>query len=388
MLVINNIISIPVHEKTEVVIDQIINYRYFCPNFGIVLHISKGFDFEHSFHTEKEFMFILSTFDNVFVNPNRLDTLFADIVHTHIANFEYISKLVDFEYFSLGASNDLFVRSMPNINEWEVNFNEGVFETAKAYMWYKHGKNDEYLKRLVDYLGGANEDVILSQIEGTYFKKEIFGQIVETINKVYNYREVLQNKRIIYPREEIYYPTVAHLINKNFKNRKIPYSLLTWGNPGCLVGEKDIADIIAGSKEGKYNVKRITRNINHFMRFYIANNIGHYRNETFDKIRVKFGKMSRKLFNLVSGRRRIFVGRAEDESNIRENFKLKTIETFLSFKISDSSIIVDDIISTMNNNRDALFVICAEFYPLLLNLLLQQGFRENVDFIDGTLLMD
>ncbi|MBR1858812.1 MAG: hypothetical protein IJ797_04885, partial [Selenomonadaceae bacterium] len=117
---INIMISIPVHEKTEVVIDQIVNYKHFCPNCGIVLHISKSFDYENSFHTEREFHSILGMFENVFINPHHLDTSYADIVHTHVSNFDYISQLIDFEYFALGSSNDLFVRSMPDIAGYDI----------------------------------------------------------------------------------------------------------------------------------------------------------------------------------------------------------------------------------------------------------------------------
>lgn len=82
---INNIISIPVHERAEVVIDQICNYKLFCPDCGIVLHISNGFNWKDSLFNEKDFLSVLSTFENVFVNPTRLDTAFADIVHTHVS---------------------------------------------------------------------------------------------------------------------------------------------------------------------------------------------------------------------------------------------------------------------------------------------------------------
>lgn len=62
---INNVISIPVHERAEVVIDQICNYKFFCPDCGIVLHISNGFNWKESLLSEEEFLAALKTFDNV-----------------------------------------------------------------------------------------------------------------------------------------------------------------------------------------------------------------------------------------------------------------------------------------------------------------------------------
>lgn len=71
---INNMISVPVHERAEVVIDQICNYKFFCPDCEIVLHISNGFNWKDSLIKEEDFLSVLGEFENVFVNPTRLNT--------------------------------------------------------------------------------------------------------------------------------------------------------------------------------------------------------------------------------------------------------------------------------------------------------------------------
>ena len=386
---INNMISIPVHEKTEVVIDQIINYKTFLPNCGIVLHISKSFNYNDSFHNENEFMFILSTFENVFINPKHLDTSFADIVHTHVANFEYVSQVTDFEYFSMVASNDLFVRHMPEIKEYDANFTDDVFVEMKDWPWYERTYHDEYLRYIVNYLNGNISDIRMSQIEGSFYKKELFQQIVDIINKVYNYEEVLTKNRIIYPREEVYYPTIANILSKGLKNKNLNYTFVAWNNPNYLPTNQEIIDIAQGKIEGKYSIKRVLRTINDPVRFKIGVDMGHYREKTMELVKSKITKIYRNLFNLSSERRRIFVGHKEEENFIRNVFKIKTIETFLPFKINEGGIFfVDELLSTMDRNRDALFVIFTKNYPIIYNFLIQHGFRENIEFIDGTLLVD
>ena len=387
---INTMISIPVHEKTEVVIDQIVNCKHFFPNCGVVLHISKGFNYEDSFHTEKEFMFILSTFENVFVNPTHLDTGFADIVQTHVSNFNYIANLVDFEYFAMEASNDLFVRQMPEIKDRDANFYRNIWE--KHDTWNKYWRipliNDKYLNDILNYFKKDRSVLICSQIEGSYYKKELFAKIVELIDRFYNYKEVIKQPRTTYPREEVFYSTLATLLDENLNNLQNPYTFVPWSTPGYLPSEEEINDVSNAKKEGKYSIKRVLRNINDPVRFMIGTQIGQYRNKSMDCIKIKFGKISRNLFNLVSGRRRIFIGHAENEVNIRKFFKLKTIEKYIPFKVTNNTINLAEILNIMSNNRDALFIIFTDIYPHLLNILLQQGFRENIDFIDGSLLLD
>ena len=386
---INKMISIPVHEKTEVIIDQIVNYKHFCPDCGIVLHISKGFNFKDSFHTEKEFLFILSTFKNVFVNPIRLDTAFADIVHTHLSNFKYISSIVDFEYFCLNASNDLFVRKMPIIKDWD--FNCPYVEARYTESWNEYIYRDEYLERILNYFGKNKSDIQKSQIEGSFYRKDLFQKMSDVINAFYNYEEILKigrEKRNVYPREEVYFPTVVHLLHGQTKNCNLCYTFVGWEDPYFRPTMPEIHQIAQGKMRGRYSVKRIGRNINDPVRFHISTFIGNYRDTSIDYIKIKCSKIFRNFFNLSAARRRIFIGHEGHEQMLKEVFKIKTMESFVPIKIKNDSIIMDEILSIMNNNRDALFVICTKLYPILLNIFVQNGFRENIDFIDGSLLLD
>lgn len=79
--------SIPVHEKPEVVLDQINNFLHFNPDCCIVLHISSGFRFDSDHISEDGFFSALGDIDRVYVNPNRLRSGLEDIIQCHISNF-------------------------------------------------------------------------------------------------------------------------------------------------------------------------------------------------------------------------------------------------------------------------------------------------------------
>ena len=390
-MMLNNIFSIPVHEKTEVVIDQIINCKYFAPDCGIVLHLSKGFDFEHSFHSRKEFLSILKTFDNVFVNPTSFDTMWADIVQTHASNFKYVSSVADFKYFSLIASNELFVRSMPEVIAPNYDISCGYsrwIDEEDNRGWHEYVKNDVYIHRIVEYFNGDASDICRSQIEGSVYSRKMFGEIVEVIDRFYNFNEVAKTRRVIYPREEYYYTTIAHLLKKDIRNAKNVFTWMPSCKPNVVASLEQINDVAAAAKEGKYAIKRVARNFNDPMRFHIGAVIGKYRNRSIETVKMMCSKKSVALFNLVAGKQRIFVGHEQVESFIRNYFKIRADEMYIPLIERDGIIFLDNVVSAMFKNKDALFVICTPNYPMMLKFFNGAGFREDVNFIDGWFLLE
>ena len=344
--------------------------------------ISRDFNYGDSFHDENEFMCILSTFENVFVNPNHLYTAWADFIQAHISNFEYVSKIADFEYFSLEASNNLFLRTMPNITYWDICCGDSLLEPT--WHWYpKIFNKDVYLEDILKYFNADYSMARVSQVEGVFYRKEIFQQIVDVINKFYDYRTVLNKERSIYPREELYFSTIAYLINKDFKNLKNPYCFVDWNK--TMDPFDRVINISEGKIEGKYSLKKIARNISDPIRFIISDKIGDYRNKTMNLIKIGAKKTLRKYFNLMSGRRRIFIGQDFNEQVLRDLFQIKTNETYLTFEISNGKLILNKVLYEMENNRDAIFIICDYLYPMIVDVISQYNFRENIDFIDGSM---
>lgn len=283
---INLVISIPVHIRAEVVIDQIVNLKHFCPTSAVVIHISNGFNWKDSLLSEEEFLSIVQSFENVFINSTRLNTAFADIVHTHVSNFEYITRVLDFEYFGMSASNELFVRAMPPIKDGDANFGKCILEKCLESAWHNKTLKDDYLYKILDYLGANFSDVLKSQIEGSFYSKGVFQRIVDVINKFYSYEDVWNKNRIVYPREEIYYPTIANILNKDKSLKVIQpnYTCVFWANKGYLPTTEQIMNVVQGKMNGSYSIKRVLRDINDPVRVKIGTEIGNYRRQVMDLI--------------------------------------------------------------------------------------------------------
>lgn len=206
----NVIFSIPIHEKFEVVVDQICNIKYFNKNCGIVFHISESFNYADSKISREQFESIVKSMGDVWINPVSLRSGRSDIIQTYISNFEYVKTLVDFEYFAFCASNESFIKS-------------GVYEYMKDFAWgtkniiiskpedWKFGNALFEDKNIMDFLKSHDGRVVFSNAEGQFFKKELFEQISQKIKSFYDYTQIAS----FYPREEIYFSSVAACLTKN-----------------------------------------------------------------------------------------------------------------------------------------------------------------------------
>ena len=106
----NIVFSIPIHEKLEVVIDQIINFFYFNQNCAIVFHISQGFNYKQSGLSLEEFKERIAQIGNVYINPESVRTGRDDIIQAHLSNFKFVYSFLEFDFFSLCASNELLLK--------------------------------------------------------------------------------------------------------------------------------------------------------------------------------------------------------------------------------------------------------------------------------------
>lgn len=166
--------SIPVHERPDIVRDQIENIQHFCPNATVCIHVSAAAAAQMRVFER------YCDLPNVLVNPNSFETgLGTGILHTHVSNFEYsILQGVDFDKVVLLSSNEMLVK-------------DGVGDFVSGY---SHGAQTEVCDKSVDwhlFHSPVRDDVRVKgflkklglplffggQAEGQFFSKKDFSHI-------------------------------------------------------------------------------------------------------------------------------------------------------------------------------------------------------------------
>lgn len=270
---LNIIFSIPIHQRLEVVLDQICNIQHFNPNCGIVFHLSQGFDYKTSLVSKDEFIEQTKRLGNVFINPESVRTGFADIIQAHMSNFEYASKICDFQYFAICASNESFIREglYDKIRLYDCGYRLNKLE--KSSDW-KYGEKLFHDSDLLNYLKSNGYNIIdVTTPEGQYFKKDMMAEVVETIKGFYDYR----NMKEAYPREEVYFSTIARNVFPKAKVGSIfTYSAyhykFLWD-----VTRVEISNLV-NKETDIFSVKRVDRQLNDNIRVYLRHKYN-YQNQ-------------------------------------------------------------------------------------------------------------
>jgi len=188
-------ISILAHEKPEILRDQIANFQRYLPDSAIVVHLHVKFNWGGD---PQDFTQI----PEVFVNPQSLPTEWGNLHHAHNANFRFARSLADFDYFVLHSSSDLFVKA--GAEHYIPQVEAGVSYVAPQPSWGAplFAEGDPVFQRIMKD-AGANE-IWCSQVEGTFYARQVFQDMVDIIERHFDYRKTLP-----YVHEEIYYPTIA-----------------------------------------------------------------------------------------------------------------------------------------------------------------------------------
>ncbi len=268
------VFSIPVHEKTEVVIDQVINILHFNPECCVVLHISQGFVFDSEYISEQDFFRIIKGMDSVIVNPDRLRSGFEDIIQCHISNFNYAYKILDFDYICFVASNELFIKPglWEDIKQYDCGpkrDNEVKKETRGIQE--KHALED---KEFINALNRSGITKIYSgQFEGSFMRTAMMLHVCKFIESFYDYKSM----NIKYTGEEIFCPTFAAAFYPDacFRNDNTTY--MNWKND-LRVSVADVMNLLKFETK-KYSVKRVPRFYNDEVRAFIREYVGCYKKE-------------------------------------------------------------------------------------------------------------
>jgi len=294
------VFSILVHEKLEIVLDQINNFKKFNPESVIVIHLSKSFRSQINSQ-----ICDLEIIRNVYINPISLDTGIGDNsqLFGHIENIRYVlKKSFYFDYVSLHASNDMFVRT--GLDLYMRNFEVGStnFQITKKKDWIqgKSAINDRVLQRILKDNSKSVEDLRGSQVEGLFMNKDIVIKVIdvfdnynissnvtllgELMRRLFRSRYIRKiiiffNSSLFYAKEEVYFATIMNLFAHKFGQ---PYVYVNWVKNLNI----DVEDIIAirnsdwsffyhklnensNSKRVFYAVKRVQRDVNDPIRQYI-----------------------------------------------------------------------------------------------------------------------
>ena len=298
--------SIPVHEKPDVIVNQVENFTFFNPGCQIVLHVSG------SLHDEdfKRLRTSVQRVTNVHINPTRYWTGVNDgtVAKAHISNCSYmLKKGVDFKYFCLHASNDMFVRQ--GLTNYIVNYDSGYYLNHALYAvdstWHQiiNARKDKGLENIMRKYQLSR--LLGCQVEGSFYSKAIMetvinyaGSFMQEIPFVYSYGTISPKSKLLkkieqkvflpliklerYAKEEIYFPTLSQ--NVIGKRAGFNYCYIDWAN-NLNVTKETIEQVRDGRERELFDkmgleydglskffaVKRVDRKMDDPIRVYINN---------------------------------------------------------------------------------------------------------------------
>jgi len=177
--------SIPVHEKQDVINNQIENILNFNPFAKIIIHINKSF---------KEFKRNDTQYDNVYINRTQYNYVFGKgLLWIHVQNFkEMIDLNVDFKYFVILSSNEMFIREgcYEYINKWKNGLQcIGFDKMIDWHNFHKSLENDKGIIGLIEELG--IDRFYGGQTEGQFYERHIFDKIKDIYLKHFGDRELM-----------------------------------------------------------------------------------------------------------------------------------------------------------------------------------------------------
>ena len=191
-------ISIPVHEKPEVVVNQMQNFARYLPEAKVVLHVSKGAKFSVN---ELEDILKNANVSHAFVNPTQVETKWGSIIQAHIANIRYIIQQDDAEKVIFHSSNDMLI--MDGLSEY-LKDKKNIFHLRKCTsdsLWWvaRRALKDNEISTFF------NNKIYASQIEGSMYESQLLKNLLHEIDE----KNLILDNEIFYPREEIIFSSFA-----------------------------------------------------------------------------------------------------------------------------------------------------------------------------------
>ena len=259
--------SIPVHEKQDIINNQIENILNYNPNSKIILHVNKSF---------KSFNNYLTNYNNVYISSIRLDYEYAKgLLLIHINNFLEAVKLnINFKYFIILSSNEMFIKY--GLIQYIEKYKNGlqIVKFDKNIDWHNFHKNIEKDNNIINMLSELNLTTIFGgQTEGQFYEKYIFHKISDIYLKYFGRKE-LNN----FETEEIIVQTIFKSFNiehtKPFKLQNYSNNLIfdvifidNIINNNIIIPENNIKTTLVSphvnsNSSSIFSIKRIERSFN------------------------------------------------------------------------------------------------------------------------------
>ena len=258
------VISIPVHENYDVIIDHLNNIKKFVPNCSVVLHVS-GDSHISLFHllkkaSENEFKNFLYINDNQFLTYSKFDAGNVRGLSTvHSSNFRYINNIVNFDTFAMETSNDMFVRfGIENIfNKYECAV---TINTSSVNDWRA---TDKVAADLIDEMCKFVEIKAMKKFpqEGSFYPRDVFKQVSDIV------LDGLTNKLL--SAEEMVLHTLAYNINPELHESCLNDNYVFHDANDSATKQSDILAVRNGELKNKYAVKRVPRTMDNQCRQFI-----------------------------------------------------------------------------------------------------------------------
>ena len=195
------IFSLPIHERLDILINQLENINKFVPNNLVCVHISQGSEIEldEALEASKNF--------NVIINKERKDTgPHKGLMEAHISNFNLVSNK-DFEYFAFLSSNELFIKS--GLYNHMKNFDVGVqLESIKRCPdWHVFKRPIQYNDNLLNLLNYLNQNKKFGNIDGHNISpKNIDSNSLIRLSRIYS----TEIKSFLLTKSELKKPTFVY----------------------------------------------------------------------------------------------------------------------------------------------------------------------------------
>lgn len=210
------LISSAVHDAPEILADQAKNFEVFLPGATMLVHVS-----ESSVVPFSEFEQAVKGLANVVLNPNRMPTIWGDIIGPHLLNLKFAQQLGDFDRFVISSSQELLFKPglASRLSRYEAGYDyEKILGEDTSGPFIDMLKADSKLQEMFQHLGVR--DVIWSQVDGSFYPWAFAKELVELCDRFIDISSETQG----YFREEVVFQTLFHRLYPNTQ-KCYPYVL-------------------------------------------------------------------------------------------------------------------------------------------------------------------